>query len=400
MTTLNTKLSEALIKRTAKSSPDITKLKDPRYPVILKFHKSRERGSWYYVSKNRWKKVGEWPRVSLEHIAEGVPEIELNLACGSPLETAVIRHWSSVGEMLNWYVNDKIRVKKITSTRKATIKSAVKCHLNPLVGRLQVETLNKALIDSCLMLPLQEKGLSDSFIKLIFGILKSAYREAYELDLLSHNPVSGFQLKHFGKFTIKPKASAIKEHDIASVIEVITSAAPQSRLLSVLMLLYGTRIGETRRATWDDIDFAGRMWRIPAHTTKTGVALNLPLSVLAVRELGQYKRWQSKRYTGKYIFHKSPRKPLTPTQANDVIKEVSGQAWTAHDLRKAFKTAVIDLGIDKWLVDILVNHKLTELDVTYIHSKVEPLKLNAITTYHEWLSSRSNRLSARDHDEI
>lgn len=390
MSTLHTKLSDSLIKRTIQDKDSLVRdMSDPRYPVILRIWKNREKASWHYRHKGRWKKIGEWPRVTLKHVESNLPEIELALACGTPIERAVVSYWSTISQMLDWYL-ENVSAKPITKHRKTTIKSAIKCHIRPLLGHLAVETLTKAQLHESLILPLRKNQLSDSFIQLIFGVVKSAYHDASALELIPYNPVSGFKLEHFGKFSIKPKPSAIRTHQIKSVLSQIDGAKPQPRLLAIMMLLHGTRIGETRQATWDDIDFEGAMWRLPAHLTKSRAPLDMPLSGWALQELRDYRQWQSKRYSGKYIFHKSPRKPLTRTQANTLIKQVSGEKWTAHDLRKTVKNTVVELGVDKWVCDLLLNHTLTKLDKTYIQEIGDTRKRAAIVLWHEWLNTLKN----------
>jgi len=46
--TLAVTLSDAAIKRHIQD-PSITQLRDPRYPVRVRFHACRERASWYVV---------------------------------------------------------------------------------------------------------------------------------------------------------------------------------------------------------------------------------------------------------------------------------------------------------------------------------------------------------------
>ncbi|MGL4348992.1 MAG: hypothetical protein ACRDC7_19800, partial [Aeromonas veronii] len=67
------------------------------------------------------------------------------------------------------------------------------------------------------------------------------------------------------------------------------------------------------------------------------------------------------------------------------IKEIGQGAWTSHDLRKLMRSKLGELGVEHWIAERLINHKITGLDAVYVHSDVEDRKRAALTKYHDWL---------------
>lgn len=395
MTTQRVNATDSAIKRFAKDK-SITEINDPRFKVIFRYHKNRAKGSWHWRHQGKWKKVGEYPQMTIKDIESNNAFIEINLACGMSIEDAAIPHWNTVGDLLGWYL---IRIQKtvdLSDHRKSTIKSAINKHLKPALGLVPVESITKRDVDE-LLLTLQQT-LSKSFINLVFGVLKTAYTIAYDQDRISTNPVARFLLKDFGSYKPDPKPCMIEWYAVPAVIDRALASSPQSKLLAMMMIMHGTRIGETRQARWRDIDFEKREWHIPEKVTKTKQAITIPLTDLSITLLMQYKENQRHRYSGDFIFQKTARKPITGTQANDLIKEASQGEWTAHDLRKVFRTSLTKLGVDFWVGELLLNHKLSDMAVTYIHDIGEDLKMKATMSHHQWLKTLSEALRQCDND--
>ncbi|MVE47116.1 integrase, partial [Vibrio cholerae] len=88
----------------------------------------------------------------------------------------------------------------------------------------------------------------------------------------------------------------------------------------------------------------------------------------------------------KFIFPNSKGDaPICKDTANDIYAEFSSGAFTSHHCRKLVGTRLTDLGVDKFVRERILNHKMSDLDQAYIHTTTEALKLKALQTYHNWL---------------
>ncbi len=74
--------------------------------------------------------------------------------------------------------------------------------------------------------------------------------------------------------------------------------------------------------------------------------------------------------------------------ANSIYQHVSGKTWTSHHCRKLARSRLADLGVDKFVADRIINHKMSNLDTAYIHTTTENLKCEALATYHAWLDEQ------------
>lgn len=82
MKTVRLRISDAKIKEYLKSDT-VTRLRDERYALELRFHKSRESATWWLIDKRKnngklgkpkWERLGLWPRLSAKSLFELLPQ--------------------------------------------------------------------------------------------------------------------------------------------------------------------------------------------------------------------------------------------------------------------------------------------------------------------------------------
>jgi integrase len=380
--------SDAEIRRQA-ATGQYESIRDPRHPgLYLRFNLKRDRGTWYLVTKKKWNKVGGYPALSFKALAGVMPQIHARLAA-DPAASAAAGTLQTVGELLDWYSERQSRDRSLSDKRRTSAKSAIHCHLKPRLAEMQICDVSRATIDREAMWPMQEE-LSLSYVRLMWGVLVVAFKQAEKLKLISTNPIAGFRFTDFTKAKIKPKTSRLRGVQIESLVEAFADGfdhAPSDYMLALLMLCHGTRVGETRQARWSHFAIAdGGEWFLPAENTKTRCEHCLPLTGQVVCLLKRYREWQaSKGYQGTYLFPSKNGRPMTEGQACAVFTRLGQGEWTSHDLRKLARTAWTDLGVDYLIGEMLVNHTLTRNVQTYIHTHAELLKREALEKWHHRL---------------
>ncbi|TOK32782.1 integrase [Vibrio parahaemolyticus] len=388
MQTLTVTLSDAVIKRHMKD-PHVYQLKDPRYPLYLRYNTARTGGSWllvhYAKGKQIRRKVGAFPVTTSKVMFSRLPEIKAELVINPLSDKVSVGQFERVADVLNWYQDRASKDRNLSKPRKTNIKSVVNRHLVPMLGDVAIEHLDHRALDTKLMWPLQER-YSLSNVRGIFAVLKVAFKQAKMLNLVEVDPVAGLKFGDFINATISPKDAAIRPEHVPGIVQSLSQHDRASQVLVVLMLAHGTRIGETRLTRWDHIDFDSREWFIPSEHTKTKQAHRIPLTDSMVEYLKQYQESQ-RHYNGVYLFPANRKgQAMSADRASQKVKAVSGGKWSAHDLRKVARTVWADLGVDYMVGELLLNHALSKLDKTYIHTFAESQKRQALTLYHDWLN--------------
>lgn len=380
--TQTVKISDALIKRYA-ADLNVGTLRDTRHPELRFRFKSGVTGSWFVVlhqhGKTSWKKLGNYPAVKTASVLKFFPEVLAQYSL-SQQASVVLPEWDGVADLLSWYETRVLADHGLSLKRKRSIKSVLKVHLKPRLSGVLIEELDHALLDELLVWPLQAK-YALSTVRLIFSVLKKACKQARKMNYIGFNPLADIRFSDFTGVKIQPRGCALLANAVPMLAEQLRKSGEMERTFVLMILLHGTRIGETRLAKWAHIDFVKKTWFIPAENTKTKTAHLLPLSDLACGLLAGFK----KQGGSGYIFKLSAKVGLSETTANGIVQCVSGREWRAHDLRKFARTSWMDLDIDYLVGEMLLNHVLNKMDKTYIHTHAENLMRRALVKYHDWL---------------
>jgi len=387
MTSAAVKITDAEIKRQA--AGDVRDLRDTENRgLYLRFTRARARASWYLVVKGEWKRIGSFPDLNAKQVVAALPAIRLRLEAGAGSN---LSKWVTTGELLDWYAERMSRDRNLSSKRKKTGASLIKCHLIPCLGNLPLAGIDKATLDSQFMWPLQEK-IGIDYVRSAFQLLALAFRQAFKLGHISANPMAAIKFNDFSKAKVGIKPSRLRGVQLQGLLEQlseVTKAAPLDAMLALMMLCHGTRIGETRQARWSHISLAEREWFIPAEHTKTGVEHHLPLTEQACELLIRYREGQYARgYDGQFLFPARNGKALSEGQASAVFTRLGQGEWTSHDLRKVARTGWADIGIDHLIGELLINHAMGHNVKVYIQSDVMSRKRDALEQWHAHLDQK------------
>ena len=143
-----------------------------------------------------------------------------------------------------------------------------------------------------------------------------------------------------------PPMPAVKEHyralpyqEVPAALETVNTSNSSlvCKLCFRFLVLTAVRSGEARGATWAEIDFEKREWRIPASRMKTGTEHRIPLSDEALAVLEQAKIL---RDGSDLIFPSSVKRgtPLSNMAMTKILRDNDLAArTTAHGFRSSFR---------------------------------------------------------------
>ena len=387
MNTLHVNITDAEIRKQA--AGPVRQLRDHRYPE-LRFRYSttdRTKGAWHVVVRGKWGKAGNYPGINAKLMQTTLPAILARRSI-DPDATSTTTSWTKVGDVLTWYADRMSRDRGLSTKRKASAQSALRCHLVPRLKALELASLDRASLDRLLMWPMQER-FALSFVRSVYGVLAVAFRQATRLALLVINPVADLKYTDFVQTRIKPKPARLRGDDLPALLHDLAERierAPLESMLALMMLCHGTRLGETRQARWKNLNLTTRQWFIPAEDTKTKAEHTLPLTEQACALIERYQAaQQATGYQGPFLFPGRAGGAISASTASTLFKGMTKGEWSSHDLRKVARTAWADLGVDYMVGEMLLNHAMKDLDATYIHTTAEGMKRKALETWHQHL---------------
>lgn len=133
--------------------------------------------------------------------------------------------------------------------------------------------------------------------------------------------------------------AAMPRADIASFMKKLGAVDGFGARALEFTILTAARSGETRGATWSEIDLERKLWSIPAERMKAGKQHRVPLTDAACAIL---KGMASKRMNDLVFPGIRRGQPLSDMTLSKALKAAGGGAFTVHGMRATFRTWVTE----------------------------------------------------------
>ncbi|GGP37485.1 hypothetical protein GCM10009347_01820 [Shewanella algicola] len=379
------KLNDAALRRWLRAGV-IRDYRDPQFPEIrLRAAAGRTRASVHLVlnenGKTVWQKVGTWPNMCIKTLCADLPVMLAKRNVGG----MVTGQFDSVGSLLEWYQEHIATNTTYSKSWRSNIKSMIKCHLLPRLADVRLHDVSFITVDVGLVKPMLVEGFSPQYIREAVNKLKAVFAAASKLRLISANPLAGYRVTYSIKVA-DVVDTRLFESDLADLFTRLSSVAMPVQMLFVLMMMFGTRINETRLARWEH--FAGDYWVIPASNAKNKHEHRVPMTDSAKALIQHYRKWQLKHVGKRSFLFPGNIGAISIRSAHEWHTQIRFKHFTSHDLRRLFRTIVADLGVDTMIGERLLNHALPVLLRKYVKSTLDKGMSQALDQYHQYLIYR------------
>lgn len=136
--------------------------------------------------------------------------------------------------------------------------------------------------------------------------------------------------------------------------------ATRTKLMLELLILTACRSGELRQMQWEEIDFAGALWTVPASRMKAKVVHRVPLTPRAI-EILESQLQQSETGEG-LVFPSRKHTPISDMtltkflRDHNVTSDTPGRIATAHGFRSTFRDWASENGYPKDVAERALAH--------------------------------------------
>ena len=165
---------------------------------------------------------------------------------------------------------------------------------------------------------------------------------------------------------------------------------------ALLFTIYNAvRSGETRHATWPELDLDAAVWSIPAGRMKMRQPHVVPLSADAVTILR--RRWPLRASDEGLVFSIMGTKPLSDMTMTKVLRDLGHPKFTVHGFRSSFTDwAAEQTEFPKEVVDKALAHKLVDrVEAAYRRTDFLERRRQLMADWAEFLAPRTSvRLAA------
>jgi integrase len=290
----------------------------------------------------------------------------------------------TLDDLLTEYLDSDREAKKRPNTRRDD-KRMVEKIIRPRLGRLRLKAVGRRDIEA-LHVSLKETPYQANRV---LALLSTIFRYAIDdLEWITTSPVAGIQ-----RFPEEKREACLTIDQLQKFREALDGYSDQNAANALrLLMLTGSRAGETLRAEWEEIDLERGVWTKPSHHTKQKKTEFVPLSEPALELLlgMKPKNAVGPLFPGgtkkKARARVSLRRPWIQAckAAGLVTIEVSkGKRRTIkcyrptvriHDLRHSYASHLVSAGTSLQIVGKLLGHTQAATTMRYAHLQDESLR--------------------------
>lgn len=238
---------------------------------------------------------------------------------------------------LEWF--EKAMADKSHSHRERTL-NRLQTDIFPWLGKRDIATIEAPELLACLR-RIEERGAIETAHRVrwscgkVFAYAMATGRaKANPADVLAQSDV-------LQKPITKPFPTISDPAEVGHLLRAIDSlnATLVVKCACQLAPLVFTRIGELRKAEWQEIDFPRKQWRIPAEKMKTRAPHIVPLSAQALAILQTIQPLTGHK---RYVFEggRSNDRPMSEAAINNALRRLGygKDEFTGHSFRKIAST--------------------------------------------------------------
>jgi integrase len=237
-------------------------------------------------------------------------------------------------------------------------KRAVKA-LTKFLGTYKLDRINKFLIEKFRIDRKKVDLIKNSSINADVDVLRNILNRSVEEGIIDINPCSKVK-----KLKVKQERDRVLTGE--EIIFVLDSLkGTKDRLMILIGLFGGLRLGEVLNLKWSDVDFIKKeLTFIPR---KTGKHLEIPIAGFLLKELAEYREnSENERLFDNEVVNKN----LVVKYSNHfsrLFKSLGIERFTFHNLRHCFSTYLSDCGSDAFTTQALLGHSSLSQTAQYTH---------------------------------
>jgi len=223
----------------------------------------------------------------------------------------------------------------------------------------------------------------------VLAQVKKVFAWALDRGLVDVHPVA--RLMPPGKETARDRVLA--DAEVKKLWATWTAMGyPWGTALQVL-LLTAARRGEAEAMRWDEVDFAGKLWTVPAERVKVNLPLLVPLSDAAVELLARVPRFDG----CPYVFSTRRNRPVQDWSGavEDATERSGVNGWRVHDLRRTVRTGLSRLGVAADIAERVLGHVIPGVRAVYDRHEYLPEKRAALDRWAAHLAGLQSILIHR-----
>jgi len=279
--------------------------------------------------------LGGYPMVSLAEARKVAFENrKLARAGGDPLALREQGKVPTFAEALEVVIDNYRPTWRDQSKSERQWRASMEAYALPKLGRIPVNAINTRHVLGVL-LPIwhTRRETAKRVRQRVGAVMKWSIAKGYRFDNPAGTAIGAALPKNGGKVR---HHRSLHYSEVAGALAKIraSEASLACKLCFEFLTVTATRSGETRLATWAEIDMDARTWTIPGARTKTGREFVVPLSDRALSILAEASEI---RDASGFLFPSPTGRALSDSTVSKLCRE-NRVGCVPHGMRASFKT--------------------------------------------------------------
>jgi integrase len=276
-------------------------------------------------------------------------------------------------------------------------------HILPALARRRMGDISPELILQAVLRPVEEDGKIETAHRLK-AMISRIFRYSMAVSRADADPTIGLD-GALRSTPVRHRPAVTTPAEVGRLMDDISrysGTAPVEAALRLLPYVF-TRPGELRNARWEEIDFPGKIWRIPAPRMKMRTPHLVPLSRQSLSILERLRPYTG---DGELVFPGRARdKPISDMAINAALRYLGypGDKMCAHGFRAMASTILNENGYNgDWVERQLAHQERSGVRAAYNHADWLPERTRMMQEWADLLDRylsdyiQSRGLSAHD----
>lgn len=244
--------------------------------------------------------------------------------------------------------------------------------INPRIGDMKLEDVKPRHIDDML------KGIVDrgapTIATDVLRWVRRMFDYAIKRQMIEINPCSAFEVADAGGKEVSRDRWLTREELILVLRAFRTSTISRQNEISFKILLaLCLRKMELCAARWEEFDFDNAVWHFPAERSKNGDAVDIPLCLTVIDWFTELKSMScgsqyvlpARKMQSRMIPH--IQESTLPVALSKVRHALPADMpnFTIHDFRRTARTHLAALGVDPFVAERCLNHRIKGVEGIY-----------------------------------
>lgn len=331
--------------------------------------------------RSKEKVLGRYPELSLKEAREQArqdrAQIErgIDVAAAKQAEKALVLEVPTVqrlGEV--WfakYIQPRYKHPQV-------VARVLRKHINPVLGRVAPPDVQPAHIDRVLTRIVSSGAptVANDALRYMSRMFRMAVRNHW----IERNPAADFDLADAGGDEVsRDRWLTLEElQQLALAMRTTPNFGRENELAVWLLLALCVRKMELLSARWDAFDIDAGIWTLAKENTKTRASIRIPLADPVIAWLREARVFS---FGKPYVFparrlvrtrmgeeRKNRYEHVGPDTLNVALKRLKVldiDHFTVHDMRRTARTHLAGLGVERFVAERSLNHKLGSVEGIY-----------------------------------